>query len=286
MVGTTDISRRTFLATAVLAGVARVNVAGEPAGRRLDFRIAGGFGGAGAADIEAVIRSAADAIWHHCPNTRWEVPGFHVYRDDRYPITLNAHRADGRIAIGLNTGDTFWAQYAFQFAHEFCHALAGHSNEWRKLHIEGERPNHWLEESLCEAASLFALRAMGESWKTKPPYSNWKSFAPHLTSYAQDRIDKSTAALGDKLFSDWFRTEEASLRAGSTQREKNNIVALKLLPLFEAKPSGWESVTFYNRDKSDPALSLAGKFAQWKKSAPAAHGDFIADLAKVFGVKI
>jgi hypothetical protein len=30
----------------------------------------------------------------------------------------------GRIAIGLAAQDTHLTQYSFQFAHEFCHALA------------------------------------------------------------------------------------------------------------------------------------------------------------------
>ena len=38
--------------------------------------------------------------------------------------------------------------------------------------------NSWLEESLCETASLFTLRAMSRSWSIAPPYPAWKNYAP------------------------------------------------------------------------------------------------------------
>ena len=32
---------------------------------------------------------------------------------------------------GLAVEGTYWAQFAYQFGHEFCHALAGHCNDWK-----------------------------------------------------------------------------------------------------------------------------------------------------------
>lgn len=277
----TSISRRTF---AVTIGAAFMPFAGtraaENAGRKLDFKIGGGFE-AGAADIRAVLNSAADSIWQHCPNTRWEVPGFFIYHNADYPIALNDHGPDGRIRIGLTTKGTYWSQFAYQFAHEFGHALAGHSNDWQKLNIRDERPNHWLEESLCETASLFALRAMGKSWQTKPPYPNWKSYAVHLAKYADDRMQKTSVV---KSFADWFRENEPSMRANSTRREKNNVVALQLLPLFEAEPTGWEALTFYNLCKPDPKRTLAAQFAAWRSDTPQTQHAFIGKLASTFGI--
>jgi hypothetical protein len=280
------VSRRRFAGLLVAAAAGRAWAgAGSAAGRALDFEIGGDFGGASAADIGAVLRSAAESIWRHCPATRWEGPGFHIYRTHDAPITLHERRPDGRIAIGLATEGTYWAQYAFQFAHEFGHALAGHSNDARLLAIRGPRPNHWLEESICETASLFALRAMSLAWRTQPPYPNWRSFASALSAYAEERLDASTAALAPgHRFAAWFRANEPGLRANATQREKNNLVALHVLPLFERAPSGWEAVTFYNRTASAPEQTLAERFADWVRDAPAAQRDFIRSLAALFEV--
>jgi hypothetical protein len=281
------IARRHFISLLLASLSARAwSQTSEPAGRELDLSIADGFGGASAADIKAVLRSAAEALWKHCPNTRWEVPGFYIYPSSDYPICINDHRPDGRIAIGLTTKGNHWSQFAFQFAHEFCHALAGHSNDWKKAWIKGCKANHWIEESLCETASLFALRAMGRTWPVAPPYPNWKGYAAALTKYAQDRLDKSAQDLpAGKTFAEWFRENEAALRLKGSLREKNNVVAMQLLPLFEARPSGWEAVTFYNLGPRDPEKSLAAHFADWSAIAPLAQKEFIQQLAAVFRVK-
>lgn len=275
-------TRRQFVAL-LLAATSR---AAETGGRTLDFRIGDDFGKASAADITAVLRSAADTIWKHCPNTRWEVPGFFIFHSETAPITLFDHRADGRIAIGLTSQGTLWSQFAYQFSHEFCHALAGHSNDWRKPWIKASKANHWLEESLCETASLFAMRAMSKSWQTAPPYPNWKSYSASLANYVAERIEKVATDKGEGfVFAKWFAENEPAMRENSTLREKNNIVAVELLPLFEANPAGWEAITFYNLgDNRDGKKTLARQFADWSAAAPATQREFIAKLAAVFGL--
>jgi hypothetical protein len=201
--------------------------------------------------------------------------------------TAFAHHRDGRIAVGLDVKDRHWAQFAFQFAHEFCHALAGHSNDWREREkwIRQPKANHWLEESLCETASLFALRAMGQSWKTDPPYANWKSYAPSLTNYAQKRLDAIAAKPpADAEFRAWFGEHEAGLRKNATDRDKNNVVASRLLPLFEKETAGWESMAYYNVGAGKAEKSLTDHFREWSGNAPAALRKFIAQLAAVFGL--
>ncbi len=258
------------------------------AGRKLDFRVGDGFGGASAADITAVLKSAGEEIWRHCPNTRWEIPGFYIYHSDESPITVFDHHADGRIRIGLTTQGNHWSQFAYQFGHEFCHALAGHANDWHRPWIKEKKANHWLEESLCETASLFTMRAMGQTWQTKPPYPNWKSYAVALTNYAKERMDQVTAAKApDFSFAKWFREQEATLREKATERALNNVIAVELLPLFEAEPAGWEAVTFINLSPAhETQKSLAKHLADWSAVAPAAHRAFIQKVAAVFDIKL
>ena len=282
------ITRRHFFASTALAASTPRVWAGAPAqaGRKLDFQIDTGFGSASEADIRAVLQSAADSLWKHCPNTRWEVPGFFIYHSSDCPICLNDHRPDGRIAVGLTSQGNLWSQFAYQFAHEFCHALAGHSNDWKATWIVGRKANHWLEESLCETASLFALRAMGKTWQTVPPYPNWKDYASALTNYAKDRLEESSKNLpSEKPFIEWLHESEDAMRQNGTIREKNNVVARQLLPLFEAKPAGWEAVTFYNHVTRGPEKSLAKHFADWSACAPLSQRGFIRELASTFGVE-
>jgi hypothetical protein len=283
-----SLTRRRF--TALLLSAAPGSLAAEAtpppaAGRKLDLVIGENFG-AREADIRAVVLSAGQGIWQHCPNTEWREPGFFVYHTTDAPVTAYQHRADGRVAIGLTSTGNHWSQFAFQFSHEFCHALAGHSNDFARLWIRGRKANMWLEESFCETASLFAMRAMGERWKTAPPYPNWKSYADALTQYARDRSEAAAISLPrEKPFLDWFRENEASMREKATIREKNNVVAGQLLPLFEAQPAGWEAITFLNLGRRDPEETLATRFAEWSAAAPATQRGFIAKIAGVFGLK-
>jgi len=267
----------------MLLGPARSSAA--EAGRELAFEIDGDFGGASVENIRAVLISAASTLWENCPNTRWEQPGFIIHRSMGNPITAYEHDKDGRIDIGLNVAGSFWAQFAFQFAHEFCHALAGHSNDWKKNWIKGPKANQWFEESLCETASLFALKAMSKRWRTAPPYPNWRSFAPHLEEYAESRIAAARKAFNEP-FLPWFGKEQASLRGDAGQREKNLNIALQLLPMFEAEPSGWEAVTFCNLGAKAPEKSLHAYFKDWAQNSPKVHHAFIRKLAKLFGIEI
>ncbi|MDB6169260.1 MAG: hypothetical protein JWM88_2124 [Verrucomicrobia bacterium] len=190
------------------------------------------------------------------------------------------------MAIGLTTTGNHWSQFAYQFAHEFCHALAGHTNDFTQLWTRGRKANLWLEESFCETASLFSMRAMAERWKTAPPYRNWKAYADELAKYARDRSEAAAITLPSGApFLDWFRQNEASMREKATLREKNNVVAGQLLPLFEAQPTGWEAITFLNLGRRDPEESLATRFAEWSAAAPATQLAFIGKVAAVFGLK-
>lgn len=283
------MNRRRFTAL-VLAAAPTVRAAAPPsapieAGRTLDLVIGEGFH-ASDADVRAVLVSAANEIWRHCPNSRWKTPGFSIFHTTDCPINSFDHREDGRIAIGLTSSGTYWSQYAYQFAHEFCHALAGHANDWRATWIRERKANHWLEESICETASLFALKGMGKTWQTAPPYPNWKDYAGALNQYADDRLAASAAAVPEgNSFLEWLRENEPTLRENGTLRDKNNRVARQILPLFEAHPGGWEALTAFNLTKNRKAdKSLREHFTDWIAAAPPVQRDFIRKLAAEFGV--
>jgi hypothetical protein len=253
-------------------------------GRELDFVVdPAGFGNAGAADILAVARSAAGEIWQHCATTRFR-HGFRLVHDPRFPITHFARSDDGRIVIGLAVEGTYWARLAYQFTHEFCHALMDHSNDSSRLWRETRHANQWLAESLCETASLFALRAMARSWRTAPPYPNWRDYAVHLGDYARARIEDPRHRLPEgRTFAQWFAAVEPAQRAGWT-RENNTIIAKELLPLFERRPAGWDALAAIHLCRRDRGMSLAAFLAEWRRNSAPRHHGFIGEVAALFGV--
>jgi hypothetical protein len=244
-----------------------------------------GFGRASSADIAAVLQSAAYELWRQCPRT--QLDGIDVYYRADHPQTDFKRTSSGRIGIGIAARDTHWAQYGFEFAHEFCHALANYSNNPQQLVRYPRHANLWLEESLCETASLFALRAMSRSWRTAPPYPAWRSYAPWLNDYVEQRLalPEHHLAAGTP-FLVWFRENQSALRQNSNMRDRNTIIAIQLLPIFEAESRGWEAVAFLNRGSSNAAESLAQHFVEWRSQCPKELRPFVTRLAAVFAVKL
>ncbi len=244
-----------------------------------------GFGKVSSADIAAALQSAAFEIWKHCPHT--QLDGIDVYYRADHPQTDFKRTRSGRIGIGLSARDTHWAQYGFQFAHEFCHALANYGNNPRHLMRYPRQANLWLEESLCETASLFALRAMSRSWQNAPPYPAWRSYAPWMNDYVERRLALAEHDLpAGTSFSVWFHQNQSALRQNSDMRDRNTIIATQLLPIFESQPRGWEAVAFLNRDSSNPEESLAQRFVEWRSQCPDDLRPFVTRLAAVFAVKL
>ena len=233
------------------------------------------WGGADHSNIRAVLVSAANTIWRNFSGKRLEP--IEVGRSHRSPITLFMRGPNGEYYVRLNTSSTFWAQYAYQFAHEFCHIVC----RYRK----GENPNRWFEESLCELASIYALRQMARDWKTNPPYRNWRGFAVKLNDYADDVIKKGSRPASESLAT-WYAQNKASLRASAENRELNRVVAVQMLPLIEANPEHWNAVWHLNDEEHDASASLQTYLRNWHDNTPDRHKSFVKAIAELFEVSI
>lgn len=191
---------------------------------------------------------------------------------DVVPITLFRHAQSGPITIQLAAQDTHWAQFSYQFAHEFCHVLS----DYERLR---DNPNQWFHEALCELASVFALRRMAERWPTHPPYSNWTDYAPSLDDYADNLLSDENHQLPEGLtLAIWLPMHETELRQDAYIRDKNAIVAYQLLPLFEAEPSGWNAV----RNMPSSSGILTEYLAAWHGCVQPADKPFVKRVIGAF----
>jgi len=282
------VTRRLFLTGMLAAGAAlfaiRASALGaegdspataSPAKHALDIRPnPKGDWQADLENVRSVLTSAAGALWAYFPDR--QLPPILV-EPRGGPITLFARGPAGEFRVRLDTGDNYWSQYSYQFAHEFCHILCGN--------VEQDPSNKWFEESLCEMASIFALRRMAETWKTNPPYPNWRGYAPSLKHYADDLLKNTSMPPGGDLAA-WYNQNEAQLRKEPCQRDKNRVVAAVLLPLFEKQPEHWDAVTWLNAAPSAKPRSFTEHLAQWQAHAPAKHRPFIGLIAARFGITL
>jgi hypothetical protein len=267
-------------------GTPSISPAAElPARLRIEVAAEPGWGEASPEELERVLGSAAGEIWRHCGKS--ELDPIRVRRLDRHPLTHHERDKDGAILVSLAAEGRRWAQFSYQFAHELGHVLAGHGGEWRKKRRADPHPNRWIEESLCETASLFALRAMAKRWETEPPDPAWRGYARELEAYAGRLLEDPKRRLpAGKGFREWLAAEEPSLRADAEQRDKNAIVAAELLPLFEGDPRGWEAMLFLNLGEGPREPSRRGFFAAWRRDCPERLRAFVERLAKVLALEL
>jgi hypothetical protein len=143
----------------------------------------------------------------------------------------------------------------------------------------------WFEESLCEMASIYALRRMAVTWKTSPPFRHWKSYAASIQEYVDDLRKAEDKLPKGKALAAWYKENAAALRRSPRMRQKNRIVANSLLGLFEANPADWPAIGYLNSGK--PASdSLQDHLSNWYLQTPAKHRKIVASIIKAFELKV
>ena len=109
---------------------------------------------------------------------------------ENFPALLVKNRADGiepmaaykpcngRVVIYLATqGTAYWAQIAYQLAHELTHVHANFT-------AQRDHEFKWIEEALCELASWCLLHCLATCWQTSADPARHR-FAPNLRRYVQ-----------------------------------------------------------------------------------------------------
>ena len=175
--------------------------------------------------------------------------------------------------IKLATGNFDWCQYAYQFTQMFCHVLSDH-NKLRGCE------NGWFHQALCQLASIFTLRRMGERWHTEAPFTNWGEYAKNFRTYEEEVriVHKMIFYQGYQIKNtivpiDWLSNYEEEMRVISVDENIYSnrhgkywsiygLIAYTLLPVFEKYPSGWNAVR--HLPKSDSYIKQY--LYEWLKS--------------------
>lgn len=272
-------TRRRFLtgllsATALGSGRSRGGPANSPGGLKLRVAI-DGWGHAKSVEVEAVLRSTAGTLWPFF--TRRAVEPIVVLRGRDGPIVHYQRNVIGELVIKLDTSDRYWGQYAYQFAHEFCHILCGFDEDWKG--------NNWFEETLCETASLFALRRLATDWDEHPPYPVWKDYAPTFRQYATEVMD-GRSQVGSTHLGDFYRKHRGELEKNPRDRALNGAMAVVLLGLMEGSPASWEAVTWLNSSPSPPGETFPAYLAKWHAAVPACHRPFVEEIIRRFDLPL
>jgi len=234
------------------------------------------WGGASEENIVQVLSSSQRCLDNAFGNSLEGV--IIVVRDlNRDPMTRYERGPNGEYFIHINTGGMYWAQYAYQFSHEYCHI--------RSNYAQGIKRFRWFEESICELASIISLRLMSKEWEINPPYPNGVSFSNALYQYAKDIVDKKERQLmPDVSFKSWFNKELPILENNECIRDKNGLIANQLLPLFEADRSYWIAISLLNTWNVNQNNNITDFFDSWQTVLDNNYKYLIKNLRALFGV--
>lgn len=234
----------------------------------------GGWGGASDEAIQTVLYSVAEVLMP-LRQRRLGAP-IVVSHTDGNPVALYDRGPNGEYLVRLHASANRWHLYVYEFAHELCHVMSNYQENV----TEGTRKqNQWLEETLCETASLFALKQLAAGWAVSPPAAEWSPQATKLQRFFDQLIEEPHRQLPPDLpFALWLHENESQLRNDPYQRQKNDLIASLLLPLFEQQAANWDSLCYLNLDPADASSSLEHYLLHWYQNAPAEHQPFVASL--------
>ena len=267
-----------ILCSVIYPSVSHSEPAKKPVSSRkmgLAIKVEGeGWGKVRKETIERVLYSVADELLTQLPK-KLAAP-IVVTHTDKNPVALYKRGKNGEYQVRLHSSDENWHLYAYEFAHEFCHIL---SNYEENATPGSSRYNQWFEEALCETASLFALKSLALAWKNSPPAPELSAESEKLERFFDLLITEGHRELPPHTpLAIWLASNEEQLRGNPYQRQKNELIAKLLLPLFERDPTNWSTLTYLNLDSGDAGNSLRDYLRNWYQNAPVEHKAFIADV--------
>lgn len=140
--------------------------------------------------------------------------------------------------IQLSTGDNYWCQWVYQFAHEYCHHIINGSlsGEWSDL--------LWFEETVCELSSLYNLRKMIDFCQSND--NLFLGYATSVESYLYNLLTKNKGTYNLSNNGGWYSDYAELLKTKDREngdvyrRDLYNAIAVLMYSLFLDNQNLWK----------------------------------------------
>lgn len=83
-----------------------------------------------------------------------------------------------------------------------------------------------------------------------------------------------------------YQKNISELRMSATNRDINNKLGRKLLPIFEEKPIAWEAVRYLNRGPATEHLTCEGYLRGWYGRVADVQKQVVKEIAASFGIAL
>lgn len=192
-----------------------------------------------------------------------------VVHGDGGPLAFYDKGAEGEYVVRLSAQHSRWHQFVYQFAHELCHIYSNFDNKPATNGKIEHHSNQWFEESVCETAALFTLRKLAQRWESEPPGPQFAGYGKTLQALADYLINEPHRHLpSSRPLSSWFKANQAHLEESPYLRDKNEVVANMMLPLFEQMPEAMGAIGYMNLHADDADRRFGDYLRTWRDACP------------------
>lgn len=239
-----------------------------------------GWGQTPLGELAEVLKATAEVMFEGVPEHYLEHIKVSVFSWDLLPGDVayggRAYTSGKVFNIFLKPYERDWRRYVNVFAHELCHVLDANSSTQPKF--------RWFEETLCQTASLYTMKRLAERW-SKSIHPGQHSYSAYLFEYFRFLYDQPHRRLEPgKTLALWFQKQGGTLENQWEDYSKNDLMARRLMPLFDGFPGAWQTVTFLRKINS--AEDFQAYLREWRRLVPSLQKPFVESLAMAFGYNI
>lgn len=284
--------RKGFLRLLYVAAVMFSIVPGKPARATVEHKLSHGsapslrispegWGETSLDDLKLVLDAVAAELAPRFPQR--QLGTLRVVYGEGGPMAFYDKSADGDYVIRLSARHSRWHQFVYQFSHELCHLYSNFDNKHAR-HGEIGHSNQWFEESVCEAAALYTVRRLAERWETEPPAPQFAGYGATLRALADYLLNEPHRHLSSSTsLASWFRSNQSELEESPYLRDKNEVVANRMLPLFEQNPEAVGAIGYLNHDPEDAGRNFEDYLRAWKEACPPTQRGVVQQVIALFG---
>lgn len=167
-----------------------------------------------------------------------------IIKERKCPMIMKCSSDINKRIIYLCAVGNFWDQYAYQFAHEFCHYIIDGP-------LDGKcETSFWFEETMCELASRFFLIRLHDTLikHNNRANPNLKRYASNFKNYVANKMPEGNCKINGKL-NEWIQNNIANLAQIPPEKNRFNygLIAKEILPIFQNTPALWKILPYFKR---------------------------------------